>query len=288
MSMKLIRKILVIIIVIFITLVFNSLFILDQRENAIVIQFGDVVRQESNPGLKFKIPLVENVKFFDKRLQTIKSSIHENNAVVGADQKNMQLDAFAMYKIIDPKEFYKTIRDDTNFRIRMNNITESSIREVIGTVQFKDVLDSKRDWIREKINQLVNDDTITYGVVVIDVRIVRISLPDKTRNAVYDRMRSDREKEANNIRAMGHEDGKVIKAKANYERAKIVAGAKKYAEIIKGKGDKRAINIYSEAYKKDFKFFEFYKSLDVYKNSFKIKTNLVLSTDNNFLKYFNR
>ena len=120
----------------------------------------------------------------------------------------------------------------------------------------------------------------------MDVRIVRISLPEQTRNAVYERMRSDREKEAKNIRAMGHEDGKIIKAKANYERSKIIAEAKKHAEIIKGKGDSNAIDIYSNSYKKNYLFFEFYKSLEVYKSSFKKNTNFILSTQNNFLKYF--
>lgn len=269
-------------------LVFNFIFVLDHRDNAIVIQFGDVIRQESTPGLKFKIPILQNVKFFDKRLQMIRTSIHENNAVVGADQKNMQLDAFAMYKIIDPQTFYKTIRDDNNFRIRIKNITESSIREVIGTVQFKDVLDIKRDWIRKEINYLVNEDAKTYGVDIVDVRIIRISLPDKTRISVYERMRSDREKEAKNIRAMGEEDSKYIKAKANYEKAKIIANAKKEAEIIKGKGDSVAIHIYSEAYKKDYTFFEFFKSLEIYKTSMKENTNIITSTNDNFLKFFNK
>jgi membrane protease subunit HflC len=267
----------------------HSLYIQDHREIALITQIGKVVRESQDPGLKFKLPFLQEVNFFDKRLQTIKFNMSEHsNEVVAFDQKTMQLDAFAVYKIINPRKFYESAKTDGIFRQRMRSITESSIREVIGRVYFKDVLGAKRNEIRENIIKLVNNDVAKFGVHVNDVRIIRVNLPDKARNAVYARMRSEREKEAKEIRAVGHQQAEIIKAEADKDQSLTIAQAKKTADILKGEGEAAAIKIYAGAYGRDTEFFERYKTLEVYKKAFNKNSKLVLSTDNDFLKFFKK
>ena len=275
------------VITIIIFVLANTLYILDQRKTAIIIQFGEVVGQEITPGLKFKIPLIQDVRSFDKRVQNLLFNMSGSSEVVAFDQKTMKVDAYVKYKIVVPKKFYEAVQDNDKFRIRLESIVESGIREIIGQVKFKDTLGIRREEIHKSIVNLVNSELEKFGVGVIDVRLIRLNLPDKARNAVYERMRTEREKEAKEIRAMGHKEGEIIKATADKEKTVIIAEAKKKAEIIKGHGDSEAINTYAKAYGKDKDFYEYYKSLEVYKDSFNKNSSLVLSSDNKFLKYFN-
>ena len=285
--MKKIQGSLLVILLIVIFLLANSLYILDQRKTAIIIQFGKVIGEQLEPGLKFKLPLIQEVRFFDKRIQTLTFKMSENSEVVAFDQKTMKVDAFAKYKITNPKQFYETMYDDSKFRMRLESIIESGIREVIGRVKFIEILGSKRNKIREGIIDIVNKNINNFGVDAIDVRLIRVNLPDKARKAVYERMITDRQKEAKEIRAIGHQESDIIKAKSDREKTIIIAEANKNAEIIKGQGDAEAINLYAKAYGKDRDFYEFYKSLEVYKNSLDKNSSLVMSSDNKFLKYFN-
>ena len=270
-------------------LLMNSFYVQDQRKTAIITQIGKVVSQSKKAGLKFKLPFLQEVKFFDKRLQTIKFNMSEHSSeVVAFDQKTMQLDAYAMYKITDPIKFYEAAKTDEVFRQRMQSITESSIREVIGRVYFKEILGIKRTEIRQNVIKLVNEEVAKFGVDVDDVRIIRVNLPDKARNAVYARMRSEREKEAKEIRAIGNQQAEIIKAEADKDQAVIIAQAKKASDILKGEGEAAAIHIYAKAYKKDQEFFEYYKTLDVYKKSFNKNSKFLLSTGNKLLKYLNQ
>jgi membrane protease subunit HflC len=281
------KVVLLAIIVLVIFLAANSLYVLDQRESAIIIQFGEVKEDQIEPGLKFKLPFIQNVKFFDRRLQNLSFNMSDSKEVVALDQKTMKVDAYAKYKIIDPKKFYESVGNNVKFKARLESIVESGIREVIGRIVFKDILGTKRIEIRQEIINLVNDDVKSFGVNVIDVQLVRVNLPDKAKNAVYERMRTEREKEAKEIRAIGHQDSEIIKATTDKERTIIIAEAKKRAEIIKGQGDAAAIDTYAKAYNKDTDFYEYYKSLEVYKNAFDKDSSLILSSDNKFLKYFN-
>ncbi len=285
--MKKIKGSLLIILLIVVFLLANSLYILDQRKTAIIIQFGEVIREQLEPGLKFKLPLIQEVRFFDKRIQTLTFKMSENSEVVAFDQKTMKVDAFAKYKITNPKQFYETMYDDSKFRMRLESIIESGIREVIGRVKFIEILGSKRNKIREGIIDIVNKNINNFGVDAIDVRLIRVNLPDKARKAVYERMITDRQKEAKEIRAIGHQESDIIKAKSDREKTIIIAEANKSAEIIKGQGDAEAISLYAKAYGKDRDFYEFYKSLEVYKNSLDKNSSLVMSSDNKFLKYLN-
>ena len=285
--MKKIKGSLLIILLIVVFLLANSLYILDQRKTAIIIQFGEVIGEQLEPGLKFKLPLIQEVRFFDKRIQTLIFKMSENSEVVAFDQKTMKVDAFAKYKITNPKQFYETMYDDSKFRMRLESIIESGIREVIGRVKFIEILGSKRNKIREGIIDIVNKNINNFGVDAIDVRLIRVNLPDKARKAVYERMITDRQKEAKEIRAIGHQESDIIKAKSDREKTIIIAEANKSAEIIKGQGDAEAISLYAKAYGKDRDFYEFYKSLEVYKNSLDKNSSLVMSSDNKFLKYLN-
>jgi membrane protease subunit HflC len=286
-SMKEIKSSLLVILLIVVFLLANSLYILDQRKTAIIVQFGEVIGEQLEPGLKFKLPLIQEVRFFDKRIQTLTFMMSENSEVVAFDQKTMKVDAFAKYKITNPKQFYETMYDDSKFRMRLESIIESGIREVIGRVKFIEILGSKRNKIRKGIIDIVNKNINCFGVDVIDVRLIRVNLPDKARKAVYERMITDRQKEAKEIRAIGYQEGDIIKAKSDREKTIIIAEANKNAEIIKGQGDAEAISLYAKAYGKDKDFYEFYKSLEVYKNSLDKNSSLVMSSDNKFLKYFN-
>jgi membrane protease subunit HflC len=285
--MKKVQSSLLVAFAIILFLVANSIYVLDQRKTAIIIQFGEVMDEVIEPGLKVKLPLIQDVKFFDKRIQNLTFKMSENSEVVAFDQKTMKVDAYAKYKIVNPKSFYEVVQDDYKFRIRLESIIESGIREVIGRVKFVEILGVKRNKIREDIISIVNDNVKSFGVDIIDVRLIRVNLPDKARKAVYERMITERQKEAKEIRAIGHQESEIIKAKSDKEKTILIAEANKESDIIKGKGDAEAINIYAQAYGKDRDFYEYYKSLDIYKNLFDKNSSLVVSSNNKFLRYFN-
>lgn len=275
------------IVVAIIMVLSSSLYVLDQREYALVLQFGDVVSEEKEPGLKIKIPLIQNVVFFDNRIQHLTFSPGESSEVMALDQKTMKLDAFAKYRIVDPLKFYQSTQNEQRFKMRIGAIMESSIREVIGTFLFIDVLGTHRNDITKKVTELVNSHAINFGVEIIDVRIVRVNLPDKAKNAVYERMRTERQKEAAEIRAQGAEEAQVIKAGADRDRTVILAEANKSAEILKGQGEAEAIRIFSNSFGQDPEFFGFSRSLEAYKNAFlDANTKFILSSDSEFAKYF--
>jgi membrane protease subunit HflC len=203
------------------------------------------------------------------------------------DQKTMKLDAFAKYRIVNPLKFYQSVQNDQKLKMRIGSVIESSVREVVGTFPFIDVLGNKRTTIIDKITNLVKKQAENFGIDIIDVRIIRIGLPDKAREAVYNRMRTDRMKEAKEIRAQGAEEALAIKANADKEKVIIIAEAKKQSEILKGDGDAAAIKIFSGAVSNDPEFFNFYRSLEAYKNSLKgNNSTVVISSDSPFMKYF--
>ena len=269
------------------TVISSSVYVLDQRHSALVLQFGDPIAQHMDPGLKFKIPLLQNVIMFDKRIQHLSFSPDESTEVMAMDQKTMKLDAFAKYRITDPLKFYQSVQTEQKLKMRIGSVIESSIREVIGTVLFIDVLGSKRDQITARITDLVKKQAKNFGIEILDVRIIRVNLPDKARSSVYQRMRTERQKEAMEIRATGSEEANIVKANAERERTILLAEAKKTSEIIKGAGDAAAVEIFANAANKDPKFFSFYRSLQAYENVFNTNgSSIVLSSDSPFMKHF--
>ena len=266
-------------------LVSNSLFSVDQRQSAIVFQFGEAVRTIEEPGLHIKIPLIQNVEFFDKRLLDVKVEAKELTA---ADGKRVIVDAYAKFQINNPVMFYKTVHDYQGVKIRLTRNLESSMRKVIGKVSLSSLLTQERSNIMLNILNQVDGEAKSFGIDVVDVRILRADLPKENSYAIYRRMQTAREKEATQIRAEGHEESVRIRSKADKESKIILAKAYRDAQIIKGDGDEKAAKIYNSAYSIDPEFYKFYKSLLVYKNSLKKEdTNFVISPDAEVLKYLN-
>lgn len=264
----------------------QSIFVLDQRQSAIVLQFGEFVRAYSKPGLKLKVPFIQDVLFFDQRVQNLNADTTE---VIASDQKTMRVDAFTKYKITDPLKFYQRAKDERNFKARLSPIIDSSLRQVLGSVPFKALLTPERTALMGKIKDLVNSQSSDFGVQIIDVRITKAELPELSRNAVFERMISERGKEAKEIRAEGSEAAQVIIATADKDRIILVSEARKKAETIRGEGDSEAIKIYAKSFGQDTDFFDFYKSMESYKTSIAGENSkLVVSPDNEFFKYMKR
>lgn len=266
-------------------LISSSLFSVDQRQSAVVFQFGEAVRTIEKPGLHIKVPLIQNVEFFDKRLLDVEVEAKELTA---ADGKRVIVDAYAKFQINNPVMFYKTVHDYQGVKIRLTRNLESSMRKVIGKISLSSLLSQERSNVMLNILNQVDGEAKSFGIDVVDVRILRADLPKENSAAIYRRMQTAREKEATQIRAEGQEESVRIRSKADKESKIILAKAYKDAQIIKGDGDEKAAKIYNSAYSTDPEFYKFYKSLLVYKNSLKKEdTNFIISPDAEVLKYLN-
>lgn len=274
----------------------STLFVVDQTEQALVLQLGRPVRVIQEPGLSAKIPFVQNVEFYEKRLLDFNA---EPKEVIAADQKRLIVDAFVRYRITDPLRFKQTVGSETVMRSRLNSILESSLRQVIGEVPLSAVISEKRTETMDQIKQLVNAQTRGiaatadianaprggFGIEVVDVRIKRADLPPANSEGIYKRMQTEREREAKEFRAKGAEDAQKIRSLADKERTIILAEAKKQSEILRGEGDKQATKIFADSFGQDAQFFKFYRSMQAYKKALgKDDTTLILSPNGEFLK----
>ena len=277
--------------IIYLTLAFivlilaNSFFIVQQRQQALVFQFGEVVRTVKEPGLAFKIPLIQSVGFFDLRLLNF---IAEEKEVVASDEKRLIISAFAKYKIENPLEFYKAVQNDAGARSKLNAILESSMRQIVGVYPLSALLSEQRIQIMKEIHKDFSKEAERFGIKIVDVRILRADLPKANSQAINERLQAYYEKQARELRAEGAEEAQRIKASAERDQKVIIAEAQNLAQIKRGEGDAQAAKISAEAYSKDPDFFEFYKSMQVYKNTLnKEDTRMVLSPDNQFFKFLN-
>lgn len=263
----------------------DSVFILNQTEQAIVLQFGEPIREIKTPGLKFKLPFIQKVVFYDNRLLNLDPPAQE---VVLNDKKRLDVDNFTRYRIVDPLRFYQTVRTEAQARSKLEEIVNSSVRKVLGRITLQELLSSQRTQIMADISKAVKVDAEQIGVSVADVRIRRADLPVEVLQAINARMKTEREREAKEFRATGQQEAQKIRAEAEKEQAVIIAEAEKQAQIIRGEGDKQAIEIWNKAAGVDPKFFAFYRSLEAYKNSLTGQgdTSLVLSPDSEFFEYF--
>jgi len=264
----------------------NSVYIVRQAEQAIVLQFGNPVRLVQTAGLKFRIPFIQKVVFYDTRLLDLDPPAQE---VVLNDKKRLDVDSFTRYKIIDPLKFYKTVRTEQQARSKLEEIVNSSVRKILGKITLTELLSEKRTQIMNDISKAVKIDAEQIGVSVADVRIRRADLPIEVLQAINARMKAERERDAKEFRATGEQEAQKIRAKAEKERTIILAEAEKKAQIIRGNGDSEAISIWNEAAGKDAEFYSFYRSLEAYKNSLgNNSTTLVLSPDSEFFDYFKK
>ena len=263
----------------------NAVYIVDQTEQAIVLQFGEPVREIKEPGLKVKVPFIQNVVFYDKRLLNLDPPGQE---IVLNDKKRLDVDSFTRYQIVDPLKFYQTVRTETIARSRLEEIVNSSVRNVLGRVTFPELLSEKRSEIMAEMSSLVKDDAAQIGVNVAEVRIRRADLPVEVLQAINDRMKAERERDAREARAEGRQAAQQIRSTADKESTIIVAEAEKQAQIIRGQGDKEATEIWNKAAGTDPQFYAFYRSLEAYRKSLgKDNNSFILSPESEFFKYFN-
>ena len=277
------------VIIIFLFLLFltayGSMFVVHQVQQVLVLQFGDPKRVIKEPGLKFKLPLIQNTVDYDKRILDYDLPVEE---IIASDQKRLVVDPFARYKILNPLKFYQTVRNENGIRNRLNSIIIAALRRVVGGVKLSSLLTDKRQSIMSDIRDEVNREAQRFGIEVIDVRIRRADLPEANSLAIFDRMKSEREKEAREYRAQGQEASKRIRSIADRDKTVILANASKKGQILKGEGDSQSIKIYANAFKKDPEFFMFYRSMQAYKESLSDEsTTMVLSPNSDFFKYFN-
>lgn len=261
----------------------TAFFAVDQRDYGIVFRFGKVVRVVDKAGINFKIPLIENVQFLDKRILYVNA---EEKELTASDEKRVIVDAFAKYKIIDSKRFIQTVHGYSALNLRLNKMLESSMRSVIGKYPLSTLLTDQRSVLMQEIKELVKIEAKSLGIEIVDVRILKSDLPAENGEAIYARMQTEREKEAKQIRAEGEEESAKIKSKAEKESKIIKAEAYMKAEKTMGEGDAEAAKIYNAAYGKDPEFFKFYRSLIAYKNSLKQdNTQFVISPKSEFFKF---
>ena len=264
----------------------GSVFIVDQRSQALVVQFGQVVRVINKPGLKFKMPLMQDVVLFDKRILDLGIADQE---VIAADQKRLIINAFTKYQIIDPLKFYTTTRSSAGAESKLSAILDSNLRQTIGEMALVDLLSENRTKVMSKIRDNFGREAEIFGIKIVDVRIMRGDLPKENSDAIFTRMQTAREKEAKEIRAKGAEEAEKIKAEADKQRTVILAEARKQANITRGVGDGEASKISSSAFSKDADFYDFYRTMQAYDQSLKPdKTTIIISPDSEFFKYFNK
>lgn len=264
----------------------NSIYIVNQAEQAIVLQFGEPMRVVKEPGLKFKIPFIQNVVLYDKRLLNLDPPAQE---IVLNDKKRLDVDSFTRYKIVDPLKFYKTVRTEAQARSKLEEIVNSSVRKILGRITLQELLSQKRTQIMRDISAAVKGDAEQIGVSVADVRIRRADLPIEVLQAINARMKSEREREAKEFRGQGQQLSQQIKAQAEKESTIIIAEAEKQAQITRGNGDKEAIQIWNDAANTDPKFYAYYRSLEAYRKSMSNgDTSLVLSPSSEFFEYFEK
>lgn len=265
---------------------FTSMYTVDQREQAIVLEFGEPMRDVSDPGLHFKKPW-QSVVYFDNRILDLDPPTEE---VVLSDQKRINIDAFARYRIVDPLRFYQSVMTEVRLRDRLGATLNSSVRNVVGLHPLVDLLSPKRDEIMASIQDQVKRVAGTaFGIQIVDVRISRTDLPGEISANVYERMRSERTREANQLRAEGDEIKQRITAEADRERVTILAEANRQAQILRGEGDGQSNTILSQAYGKAPDFFAFYRSMAAYRAALSSNdTTMVLSPDSEFFRYFGR
>jgi membrane protease subunit HflC len=263
---------------------FSAVYTVHQTQQALVLQFGNPVAVVTEPGLKFKIPFIQNVEFMENRILSFDAPAEE---IIASDQKRLVVDSFIRYKISDALEFYKSVSSVNIARSRLSTILTSSLRRVLGSVPLATVLTGERSELMIQIRDSVNSESRSLGIDVVDVRIKRADLPEANSAPVYARMNTEREREAREFRAQGAEVSQRIKSRADRERTILIAEAQKKSQILRGDGDALSVKISAQAFGKDVEFYSFYRSMQAYRNSLgNGDTTMVLSPVSEFLRFF--
>ncbi|HWE75000.1 MAG TPA: protease modulator HflC [Stellaceae bacterium] len=264
--------------------IYMTFFTVQQTEIALVLQLGKPIRVIDHPGLQVKWPLVQNVVIYDRRILDFEPPAEE---VIASDQKRLIIDTYARFKIIDPLLFYQSVGTELAADQRLSSIISASLRRIIGNVELQAVISTQRANIMKDIREDVNKEAKGFGIDVVDVRLRRADLPQENEDAIYARMKTERQREAAQYRAQGAQQAQQIRADADRQRIEITADAQRQAQILRGEGDAQSITIYADAYGKDPAFFSFYRSLQAYKEALSGPgTTYLVSPDSEFFKYF--
>jgi membrane protease subunit HflC len=276
----------VIVVLVILLLLFarSFLFVVDEKTQVVITQFGKPVRTVQEPGLHFKLPYpIQQVNTYDDRLLEYDSAPTE---IITKDKKNLVIDNYARWRIADPLKFLQAVRDENGAQSRLDDIVYSMLRVELGQFELADIVAREREAIMDTVTLKCNEKALEYGIEVIDVRIKRADLPEENEKAVFERMRAERLRIANQYRSEGEEEATKIRAQTDKEKVIILAQAYKSAQEIKGEGDARAAAIYADAYNRDPAFYEFMRTLEAYENSIDEGTTIVLSPDAEFFEYF--
>ncbi len=262
-----------------------TVFTVDQRQWAIVIQLGEIKEVITEPGLAFKWPLIQNVLLFDKRILTYESP--EPESFVTAEKKPVLVDSYIKWRIIDVRQYFISVSGDEELaRTRLSQTVNSDLREEFGKRTVHDVISGERDKIMSEVQRKADADMRNIGVQIVDVRLKRVELPAEVSESVYRRMESERKRVANELRSQGSADAEKIRADADKQREVIIAEAYRDAQKTKGEGDAKSSAIYAQAFGRNPEFYSFYRSLEAYRNSFKSKSDvLVVEPNSEFFKY---
>ena len=262
-----------------------GMFTVDQRQNAIVFRLGEIISVKTEPGLYFKVPILDNVRFFETRILTLDSP--EPERFLTSEKKNVLVDSFVKWRIADVRQYYISVGgDEQRAQLRLAQTVNSSLRDEFGNRTVHDVVSGERDKIMNLMREKANEDARKIGVHVLDVRIKRVDLPQEVSESVYRRMEAERKRVANELRSTGAAESEKIRADADRQREIIIAEAYREAQQVKGLGDAKGAAIYAEAYQQNPEFYAFYRSLEAYRQSFKNKTDmLVLDPNSEFFKY---
>ena len=271
-------------VIVFGALLFDMVFTVHEREQALVLQFGETKAVVPEAGIHFKLPFIQNVVYFDERILDFDAKTEE---VPTRDQKQLVVDAFARYRIIDPLEFFKTVNNEQGMELRLGNIINANLRAVFGEETLATLMTPKRSELIKAIAGRVKDQAGSFGIDVIDVRIKRVDLPDENSQAVFRRMQTQREQEARKIRAEGQKEAKRIRADADKQQTIIQAQAQKKGDILRGEGEAKAQNTYNAAYGQDREFFDFWISMNALREGLKGETTSYIGPpEGDFFRFF--
>lgn len=270
------------ILVVAVVVLSQCLYTVDQTEKAIVLQLGKPTGGIIDPGLHFKKPFIQNVLFFDSRVLEHDAQPEE---ILTKDKKNMIVDNFTKYRIVDPLQYYRTVRDERGALARLDDIVYAQLRVALGRYTLVEIVAQKRGQIMEEVSAKASELVKDYGIEIVDVRIKRTDLPPENERAIFGRMRAERERQAKQYRSEGREEAAKIKSGAEKEKTLILADADRQSAVLHGQGDAEATRIFAEALNQSPEFYSFQRSLEAYEMSFKDKTKMVLTPDSEFFRY---
>ena len=266
-------------------LVFSAAYVVDEREKAIVFKFGEIIRSDVQPGLHWKIPFINNVRFFDARVQTMDA---DPESYLTQEKKNLIVDSFVKWRVKDVHQYYTRLQGSKlNARSRLSQRVNDSLRQQFGKRSVQEVISGDRKLIMETVRTEMNEEAATLGIEVIDVRLKRVDLDTTISERVYQRMAAERERVAKELRAQGEEVAETIRADADRQRLILLADAEREAEVLRGEGDAIATAAYADAFGRDAEFYNFYRSLNAYRSSFSSKQDLmIMDPSSEFFEYF--